>query len=284
MSRHPRPGTLVTVGLVIVGAALPLSQLIATLPAARRWGVLTAIAAETLRPDRWEAVAAMGQLVKPFLLVAGLVLFVVELRSSRRSAGVVALVVIMTNLTVQGVKHLPFVDEVVLGTLNPLSGHMGLATSVGLAWVAVARRRRGVVSSAVTIMLAGVGVGVVYAGWHTVPQVVCPLLAGTGWALVATGLLMKREQAAVGRRSLTWLGGLGIVCGVGLLVAASLGVSAGLTGLPDETLAWALRLAVAAVVGSSMTAVSAVVLAASAPRRPAGSSETTRSDVVRAAT
>ena len=241
---------------------MPVVTLVANSPTARRWGELTAVSADDIRPERWEALAVAGQLAKPVLIGVALVLFAVTLRVSRRRAGAFALVVVMTNLTVQGAKHVPLVDHAVLGALNPLSGHVGLAAGVGLGWLLVAPRCRGVTAVAVTALLAGVGSGVVVAGWHTVPQVVCPLLVGIGWALVGASLTGPATESRGGLTGRPWIPALVSALGVGLAVAATSRFSAVVTGPSSgSTPAGALALALATVVGASIATVSLVLLA-----------------------
>jgi hypothetical protein len=43
-------------------------------------------------------------------------------------------------------------------------------------------------------------IGVILAGWHTLPQVLCPLILVSGAALVASSLLDRSNEASFGRR------------------------------------------------------------------------------------
>ncbi len=262
MTRDHRLRLLLPVGLVLLVAALPLSLLVSTTSTARRLATLSTMTADALRPSRWEAVAVAGQAVKPGLIVIAVAVLAGTVRRSPRSAGVFALVVVMTNVTVQGAKHLPFLDQVTLAALNPLSGHAGLAAGVGLGLVVVVTRLRALVAVAAATVFAGVGAGVVLAGWHTMAQVVCPLAVGVGWSLVGASLTGDADgrRGRWGRREgEVALGGAGGLMLVGVAVVAMPWSLDG--GFSEESGLSSLVLQLAVIVGSSLAALSAVVLA-----------------------
>jgi hypothetical protein len=99
---------------------------------------------------------------------------------------------LLSNLTVQFVKLVPLGIEESSTSLNPLSGHVGVAAGVCLGWLVVAPapwRRRSAAGAAG--VLVAVSTGVMTAGWHSPFQVLCPLLMATGWAIVGSAVLSR---------------------------------------------------------------------------------------------
>lgn len=112
----------------------------------------------------------------------------------RRSLAVVAAgMVVVPNVVVQLVKHTP-VAEHVLGHQILLSGHAALLSSVMLTWVALAPRRLTVPSAGCAVLaLTGtlLGVGSV---WHSVVQLIVPMLFSAAAVLVGARALPQRSS------------------------------------------------------------------------------------------
>lgn len=193
------------------------------------------------------------------LFVLGALVVYALWRTSRRRALAYAVTGLLANLTVQGVKH-----GVLPGghSLNPLSGHVGIAAAVCLGWLAFSpRRARGDVW-AVGAVVAGVSGGVVLASWHTVPQVLCPLGIVTGWVLLGIGVVDQGAAVAGPEESLgsTWpallAAGVG-GAGLGIVVVC---VASRTTALATHP--WgAVALAEVAIVAATALATGTVLLA-----------------------
>ena len=136
----------------------------------------------------------------PALLVLLALMALACYRRSVRRAALLAMTVVIANLSVQLVKHAPFglADEG--SRLNPLSGHVGVAASVCLTWMVVGPpgRRRGT-ALASGVVIGGIAFGVIMAGWHTPWQVLCSLMLCTGWAVVSSAFVVSAHSRAVDR-------------------------------------------------------------------------------------
>ena len=127
----------------------------------------------------------LGWIADPVLVVVALVAVVVMLRRGRWREALVATVVWLgANGTVQAIKHgiVPFVP----GHHAPeLSGHQGVVWGavVAVALAVAPRWRRTVVTwGAVAVVL--MAVGILLTGWHTLDQVLVPLLICAAWTLL----------------------------------------------------------------------------------------------------
>jgi hypothetical protein len=159
----------------------------------------------------------------PVLLVLAAALVAATFRRARRDALVVGGAMLAGNLTVQLIKHPLNWAHSPLVVLDPLSGHVGMATAVAMGSILVARLAR-----QLTVAIAGlavvslIGVGVILAGWHSLAQVVCPFLVVLGWMIIATGFLSEGEHPSAGRfrRAFTiaGIGGLGVAIGSLILI------------------------------------------------------------------
>ncbi|HEY6742083.1 MAG TPA: hypothetical protein VI110_06960, partial [Lapillicoccus sp.] len=77
-----------------------------------------------------------------------------------------------------------------LELIDPMSGHVGVVAGIALGWLVVAPRKAIVVSAlCAAAAITGISFGVILAGWHTLPQVMCPLLIATGWAVALAALV-----------------------------------------------------------------------------------------------
>lgn len=162
----------------------------------------------------------------PVLLVLGASATYAMWRESWRAVAAYVIVGLASNLTVQGFKHdvLPSADAV-----NPLSGHVGVASAVCLGWLAYSPRRTWGMASAAGVVMGGVSVGVILAGWHTVPQVLCTLSIVTGWVVLGSAFNGAAPDARSQRRGsllVTGIGVAGLAVGLGAARAGS-GVLAG---------------------------------------------------------
>jgi hypothetical protein len=138
----------------------------------------------------------LSRLTIPSFLVILVVMLVAVGRTCRRAAFVLALTVVLANLTVQAIKHSPVVPPRQLALIDPMSGHVAIVAAIALGWLVVAPARAKAVSSLCAVVgITGISFGVVLAGWHTLPQVVCPLVISTGWA-VAAGMFLPPEESS----------------------------------------------------------------------------------------
>jgi hypothetical protein len=163
------------------------------------WEVWARVVDDTMsdRPGVWRLMrGALAYLAIPGFFIVLVLMLIACFRRSVRAACVLAGVALLSNVSVQLVKHGPLWLGGSWSSVNPLSGHVGVAAGVCFAWLVVAPselRRRSALASLIAI--AGVSAGVVLAGWHTLFQVFCPMLICAGCALVG------RVVAAPGRRA-----------------------------------------------------------------------------------
>jgi hypothetical protein len=129
------------------------------------------------------------------MVTAGLLVWF-EARRSRRDAAVLAGFMVVSNVLVQLVKH-PGLTITPLSDIEPISGHVGVLGAAALgALLAATRRREGAVAVTAGTVLAATGLGVILAGWHTLPQVVCPLFIVSGCSLIASTVLTRSRESA----------------------------------------------------------------------------------------
>ena len=257
---RPRPGTLLLAGFVILAAALPLTYLVASSPAGHVWPGLLEDEALLTKSTLWAPVSDLGRLAKPVVILLGLVMVVACARVSRRSTAVLVGVVVLSNLTVQGLKRPVVFDAPHLGGLNPLSGHVGLVGAVLLGWLVVAPAALKAASVVCAVAaIGGVCAGVVLAGWHSPAQVLCCLMICLGWALVGAAAM---GQDANDRAAPRWgLPAGGTLAALGAVVltwglVASQSLTAGSNG---RTPVAANDIAVAVGVGGALVALGVLV-------------------------
>jgi membrane-associated phospholipid phosphatase len=141
------------------------------------------------------------------------------------------------NLTTQALKVLldrpNLLGDLAYATGNSFpSGHVTLASSLGLASIlVVSRRLRTPVSLGAALFIAAVGVSTIITGWHRLADVVGAVLIALAWAALVTALLAL-AQGWIPRR--TWGRGLG---GRVTNVTGAAGVAAVLVGAIGVALA-----------------------------------------------
>jgi len=208
---------------------------------------------------------ALAYAAIPALLAAGAAIVLVTWRRSRRDGLVLLGAMAAANVVVQVIKHPLAWSFPAVESLDPLSGHVGVAGAAAIAWAVTVRRARR--SSAVVVagaVISLVGLGVVLANWHLVAQVVCPFLIVLGAMLIADGLLSPATRSTTA--SSAWAGAVAVLSGVSLAVAA-LVVAAGSQPPTDETFGAAFLCLLGVVVGLVSAGMGALVLVA--PRAPA---------------
>lgn len=116
------------------------------------------------------------------------------------------------NLTAQGLQLLlerpNLLGDIAYATGNSFpSGHVTLASSLGLACILVVPRRiRTPVAGAAATLIAVVGASTIIAGWHRLADVESGILISLAWASLVTAIVV-RAQGWIPRR--TWRHGLG---------------------------------------------------------------------------
>ena len=220
----PRTGrlALAITGLVVAAVAAPLAGWMTFTPTGARWSqVVDDTMTDVTGVFRVIQLGYAYLLMPALLVVLGAQLLFTFRRSPRRAA-VLAGVVLLANLTVQFVKIGPLDVEQSTTSLDPLSGHVGVAAGVCLGWLVVAptawRRLSAAVAAAILI---AVSAGVMFAGWHSPFQVFAPLVMGVGWAMVGASILGGppsmdrpwRQQNETRRAAAATLTGLLVVAG-----------------------------------------------------------------------
>jgi hypothetical protein len=179
--------------LALVVGAVPAAVLLLSTTAG---GPLTYDVADALsaRSGPWQVLRGLlSRAAMPTLFLILILMLIVVWRARRRAAVVLAVTVLVANLTVQAIKHAPGVPPRQLALIDPMSGHVGIAAAIALSWLVVAPRKAKAVSALCAVAaIAGISFGVVLAGWHTLPQVMCPLLIATGCA-VAAGMFVPAD-------------------------------------------------------------------------------------------
>jgi hypothetical protein len=178
-------------------------------------------------------------------------------RRDRRAAATFALVLLITNGVVQGLKHgqLPAPSG-----LNPLSGHAGLAAGLSYAWLltsvgGVVRWRRPLLWL-VAVLVAGTGGAVLLTGWHTLPQVLAPIGIGSGCALVGRALAPADLPSPTSRRGGFILIGVGVVLGFAALLGMNVIAAADPLGVALPIAALLTMVAAATSAGVGLVGVS----------------------------
>ena len=205
---------LAVAGLVVVVVAAPLAGWMTSTSVGERWSHVVDDTMSNLTGP-WKALQLVyAYLVIPALVVVFAVLCRGVYRRSRRSAVVYAAAALLTNLSVQFVKLAPLGLTQSPTSLDPLSGHVGVAAGVGLGWLLVAPATRHLRSEVLSAaVLVAVSSGVMLAGWHSPFQVLCPLLFGTGWSLIGAAVLARGDAWAPPTRARTWRDVAAIVSG-----------------------------------------------------------------------
>jgi hypothetical protein len=141
---------------------------------------------------------ALAYLAIPAAIVVAVLLVWHRARRSRHDGAVLGAFILLCNVLVQAVKHPGFDSP--WSSIDPVSGHVGVLGAVALGAVLVTTsRRRGAVAAAAVSVISVAAIGVILAGWHTLPQVLCPLILVSGAALVASSLLDRSNEASFGR-------------------------------------------------------------------------------------
>ena len=173
-----------------------------------------------------------------FVVLAVLGLAIIALtRGGVGLATAVVLVVVGANLTTQSLKLLlerpNLLGDLAYATGNSFpSGHVTLASSLGLACIlAVSRRVRTPVAFGAAILIAAVGASTLVAGWHRLADVEGGILISLTWAALVTAILVL-TQGWIPRR--TWGRGLG---GRATRIAGLVGVVAVAVGAVGVVLA-----------------------------------------------
>lgn len=265
----PRPRVCCQVaGLTLVTVAAPISAWLAATASGRAW---SEIIDDTMsdRSGAWHFMrGGLAFLVIPaLLLVLALILLFLYRRRSMRSVVVLGIIVLLSNLTAQFVKHAPFGLGEAWPTLNPLSGHVAVVTSISLGWLVVVPARLKPVSTVSAIVtIGGVSCGVMLAGWHTPFQVLCPVLISTGWAILCAPYadMSDEQQAARATGERPWLDGALVFLGLSslTLVAFHVGHRSG----DSAASVWSIALALLGAAGASSTSVGLVAHATRAVR------------------
>jgi hypothetical protein len=219
-------------GVALVALATPLSTWLAGTPQGSTWGHLLD---DTMsdRPGVWRLLrGGLAFVAIPALLIALAAMLLYLYRSrAMRSLAVLGAAALLGNVTAQFVKHVPFGLGEAWSTLNPLSGHVGVAASIGLGWLIVVPARQLAVSTIVVLAtIAGVSAGVIVAGWHTPFQVLCPLLISTGWAMVLApfaDMALEPSPGGVPVMERPWLDRMLVLVGVGTVSVVALVVQHG---------------------------------------------------------
>ena len=179
--------------LVVVGVAVGV--LLTRWPESGGW-------AQTLqedvqgRPGQWRLLrGTMAYLAMPCLLIAGAAVVLRVSRRSRRDALVLAAFILAANTTIQCLKHPLLWQPQALVDLDPLSGHVGVAAAVGVGSLLVSSSARAAfVAVAVVILISAVSMGVLLSGWHTLPQVLTPLIICVAWAVAIWPFLAVSQE------------------------------------------------------------------------------------------
>lgn len=198
-ARSAWPYLAAALGLTL--AAVGVAYLFGTTPAGRSVERVVHDAVIGLRDEWWwrPMRGGLGHVVPAasVVAIAGLMVLVHRRFGAAITVGA-AIVVVGSNLTDQAVKHgvLPFPPSARPGAEPLLSGHPPLVLSVAMLLVLVApmaaRRYVGVV---VVAGAALVGLGVVLSGWHTVGEVLVPMLMFASWAGVGAAYAVGHAMA-----------------------------------------------------------------------------------------
>jgi hypothetical protein len=250
----------VVLGGMIAALAIPLGILLAQWLPLQTWSVTF----DGLVDDRggvWRLLrAALAYVAITALLVVAAVLVFVTLRRSRRAGLVLGGAMLVGNIMVQVVKHPVVLSRASIGALDPLSGHVGVATAVALAAIIVLNpKRSATAATAAGLLVSAVGVGVVLAGWHSLAQVICPFVVLVGWMIMATGFLPRARPHP--RRAPWWIAGIAALAGAGLTISALACAAAGPLPTPSS-LAGAVLIILGAVVGVVIVGITAMLVAA----------------------
>ena len=218
--REPASGGLLTRGLLALGlivGSVPVAVLLLSTTAG---GPLTYLVADALSGlnGPWQALRdSLSRLALPFSFLIFVGMLLVLGRGSRRAASVLLATVVLANVTVQAIKHTPVVPARQVALIDALSGHVGVVAGIALGWLVVAPIKTKAVSAIGAVAtITAMSFGVVLAGWHTLPQVICPLMICTGWA-VAAGMLAPGKGSSGSAASVQLRRGGAISCLLGAL-------------------------------------------------------------------
>lgn len=261
---------LLLAGVAIVTVATPLSAWLAGTAQGSTWAQLLD---DTMsdRPGVWRLLrGGLAFVAIPALLVVlAAMLFYLYRCRALRSLAVLGAVALLGNVTAQFVKHVPLGLGQAWSTLNPLSGHVAVAASIGLGWLIVVPARQRSVSTIVVLpTIAGVSAGVIVAGWHTPFQVLCPLLISTGWAMVLAPFADKELDPSPGGVPVMerpWLDRMLVLVGVGTVAEVALVVQHGFGD--DRAGVSAVLMALGGAAACALTSVGLAVRAERIVRR-----------------
>jgi hypothetical protein len=187
--------------------------------------------------------------------------------------------ILTSNVLLQAVKHPGFANPP-WSSIDPVSGHVGVLGAIALAALLVTTsRRQGAVAAAAVAVIAVTALGVMLAGWHTLPQVLCPLILISGAALVASSLLDRSRETATNRGWTTDRTGP-LMVSVGLCMTTAAGVLLAWSHASDArvlslmTMLLMFILSIAAVAGVLITV--GTLTAQPAPPRDEEASDSSR--------
>lgn len=249
--------TLALCGLVVVAVCVAGPAWLAHLD---RWADLGAAVQEAVRPRPgvWRLLRGTWHyLVIPALLAATAATALFSWRRDRRLGIVFCVVALATNVVVQGVKH-DFLPGSIGGP--QLSGHAGVASGLGFAWMAVRTCRPATWRDrdlwVAILVVGGTACGVLLTGWHTAAEVLAPIGIGAGWAIVGSVFVPSGSDlvASVVTRTSIVVTALG----VGALATWGAGVGSRLGAVDVRIGAMAL---VGIVLASTLLAMAAVACA-----------------------
>ena len=210
-TRHRRQAiTLLILGFALIHAAVWLfATRLAGSDTVRRWQDL---ATETIDGRDAGVLALRAVLEYPAVPVLLAIMGVSVVLTLRRSVWLgIALLACYAgaNLVIQALKQPPLADLEALREIGHLSGQVGVATALGLGWLVVAPRGvRAVFAWPAFSLLAAYGAGTILTRWHTVSEVLIPMVVCGGWAILlalAVRLANRDSRRSAGHGSTTRL-------------------------------------------------------------------------------
>ncbi len=210
-TRHRRQTiTLLILGSALIhGAVWLFATRLAESDTVRRWQDL---ATETIDGQDTGVLVLRTVLeypAVPVLLAIMGVSVVLTLRRSVRLGVALLACYVGANLVIQALKQPPLADLETMRVIGHLSGQVGVASALCLGSVVVAPRRVRAVSAWPAFgLLAAYGAGTILTRWHTVSEVVIPMVVCGGWAILlvfVVRLANRESRRSAGHRSTTGL-------------------------------------------------------------------------------